>query len=210
MLSRHELQNIIRGNEPSWKGEVIQAITSHLGREKRAIQANPESKQFRIEEEEILSRFAEIKGLWLDEPDEQFFIGEGAEQRVFGHSDPSYVIKTNHALFYACWEDYLNNLLIHNYFFPHLAYELLGFSKTAEGLMAIVKQPFVQTGPATNLDNVREFLVANGFVHRKANDYFHPEIKIILEDLHDENVLTTEGCLMFIDTVFYLMPDFWD
>ena len=76
--------------------------------------------------------------------------------------------------------------------------------------MAIVKQIFVQTGPATNLDNVREFLVANGFVHRKANDYFHPEIKIILEDLHDENVLTTEGCLMFIDTVFYLMPDFWD
>ena len=113
-------------------------------------------------------------------------------------------------MFYACWEDYLNNLLIHNYFFPHLAYELLGFSKTAEGLMAIVKQPFVQTGPATNLDNVRDFLVANGFVHRKANDYFHPEIKIILEDLHDENVLTTEGCLMFIDTVFYLMPDFWD
>jgi hypothetical protein len=64
MLSRHELQNIIIGNEPSWKGEVIQAITSHLGREKRAIQANPESKQFRIEEEEILSRFAEINGLW--------------------------------------------------------------------------------------------------------------------------------------------------
>ena len=66
MLARHELQNIIRGNEPSWKGEVIQAITSQLGREKRAIQANPESKQFRIEEEEILSRFAEIKGLWPD------------------------------------------------------------------------------------------------------------------------------------------------
>ena len=60
------------------------------------------------------------------------------------------------------------------------------------------------------LDNVRDFLVANGFVHRRANDYFHPGIKIILEDLHDENVLTKEGCLMFIDTVFYLMPDFWD
>jgi hypothetical protein len=71
MLSRYELQNIIRGNEPSWKGEVIQAITSHPGREKRAIQANPESKQFRIEEEEILSRFAEIKGLWPDTGNKQ-------------------------------------------------------------------------------------------------------------------------------------------
>ena len=210
MLARYELQNIIRGNEPSWKGEVIQAITCHLRREKGSIQANPESKQFRIEEEEVLSDFIEGNGLWLPEPDEQYFIGEGAEQRVFGYSDPSFVIKTNHALFYACWEDYLTNLLIHNYFFPHLAYELLGFSKTGEGLMAIIKQPFVQTGPATNLDNVRDFLVANGFVHRRANDYFHPEIKIILEDLHDENVLTKEDCLMFIDTVFYLMPDFWD
>ena len=29
---------------------------------------------------------------------------------------------------------------------------------------------------------------------------------IILEDLHDENVLTNQGALFFIDTIFYLMP----
>jgi hypothetical protein len=63
MLSRHELQNIIRGNEPSWKGEVIQAIACHLGREKGTIQANPESKQFRIEEEEILIKYLDENGL---------------------------------------------------------------------------------------------------------------------------------------------------
>jgi len=210
MLSRHELQNIIRGNEPSWKGEVIQAIACHLGREKGTIQANPESKQFRIEEEEILIKYLDKNGLWLSEPDEQWYIGEGAEQMVFGHPESSFVLITNRAVFYACWEDYLVNLLIHNYFFPHLAYELLGFSKTGQGLVAIVKQAFVQTGPATDLDNVMDFLIANGFVHRRNNDYFHPELKIILEDLHDENVLTKEGCLMFIDTVFYLMPDFWE
>jgi hypothetical protein len=210
MLTRYELQNIIRGNEPSWKGEIIQTIARHIRREKESIQANPESKQFRIEEEEILSKFIEGNGLWLPEPDEQYFIGEGAEQRVFGHSNPAFVIKTNHALFYACWEDYLINLLIHNYFFPHLGYELLGFSKSAEGLISIVKQAFVQAGSSTNLENVKDFLVTNGFIHQRANDYFHPEIKIILEDLHDENVLTKDGCLMFIDTVFYLMPDFWE
>ena len=76
MLTRYELQNIIRGNEPSWKGEVIQAITCHLGREKGSIQANPESKQFRIEEEEeILRKFIDAKTLWLPEPDELCFIG---------------------------------------------------------------------------------------------------------------------------------------
>jgi len=36
------------------------------------------------------------------------------------------------------------------------------------------------------------------------NDYFNPKLGIILEDLHDENVLTNNGILYFIDTVFYL------
>jgi hypothetical protein len=32
---------------------------------------------------------------------------------------------------------------------------------------------------------------------------------IILEDLHDENVLTYNGVLFFIDTVFYLTRQFY-
>ena len=36
------------------------------------------------------------------------------------------------------------------------------------------------------------------------NDYFNPELRLILEDLHDENVLTQNGILYFIDTVFYI------
>ena len=31
----------------------------------------------------------------------------------------------------------------------------------------------------------------------------------ILEDLHDENVLTRNNVLYFIDTVFYLTEEFW-
>jgi hypothetical protein len=73
----------------------------------------------------------------------------------------------------------------------------------------VVKQPFVQSTEITNLDNVRLFLLANGFVNKKANDYFHPELGIIVEDLHDENVLTKDGTLQFIDTVFYLTPAFY-
>ena len=33
---------------------------------------------------------------------------------------------------------------------------------------------------------------------------------IILEDLHDENVLTRNEVLYFIDTVFYVTDAFWD
>lgn len=62
----------------------------------------------------------------------------------------------------------------------------------------------------TATDSVKEFLEANGFQLKKNNDYFNPELGIILEDLHDENVLTNKGALFFIDTIFYLMPSFFD
>ncbi len=85
----------------------------------------------------------------------------------------------------------------------------MGFYKS-DKLYATVKQPYVKSTETTNLDNVKEFLSANGFINKKDNDYFHPDIGIILEDLHDENVLTEEGTLQFIDTVFYLMPSFYN
>lgn len=76
-------------------------------------------------------------------------------------------------------------------------------------MFAVVRQPFVRSTETTNLENIRIFILENGFINKKANDYFHPELGIILEDLHDENVLTEGGVLQFIDTVFYLTPLFY-
>ena len=45
---------------------------------------------------------------------------------------------------------------------------------------------------------------ANGFRIKKNNDYYHFETGLILEDLHEGNVLTQNGILYFVDTVFYL------
>jgi len=53
---------------------------------------------------------------------------------------------------------------------------------------------------------VHEFMLGNGFRHTRNHDYRHDELGLILEDLHDENVLTSEGVLFFVDTVFYLLP----
>jgi hypothetical protein len=91
-----------------------------------------------------------------------------------------------------------------------LSYELLGFHSAAGQLFAVVKQRYAKATETTNLTHVKDFLTANGFVHKKGNDYFHPEIGLILEDLHDENVLTRDGTLQFIDTVFFLMPSFFE
>jgi hypothetical protein len=61
----------------------------------------------------------------------------------------------------------------------------------------------------TDLKAVKEFLEYNGFNNKRNNDYFNPEIGLILEDLHDENVLSYNGVFYFIDTIFYLTTVFY-
>jgi hypothetical protein len=209
MSFKHELQSVISGNESVRFGEIVQTITNYLRREKKTVSEFEKIQLVKEQEEKILIGLIENNSLWYNNLEESKYIGEGAEQKIYEFSDPNFVLKLNDSIFYEFWEDYLNSLLLHNYFFPHLAYELLGFYKV-DNLYAVVKQPFVKSTESTNLDNVRDFLSANGFINKKDNDYYHPRLGIIIEDLHDENVLTEEGSLQFIDTVFFLMPSFFD
>jgi len=104
----------------------------------------------------------------------------------------------------------LFNLLLHNYFFSDTAYKLIDFTKHNHVLYAVVQQSYVSITTNTDLTQVKTFLTMNGFVNNRNNDYFNPELGIILEDLHDENVLTRNEILYFIDTVFYLTNEFWN
>jgi len=72
-------------------------------------------------------------------------------------------------------------------------------------MYAVVEQPFVKATEQTDLKVVKTFLENNGFLNKKNHDYYNEELGIILEDLHDENVLTQNGMLYFIDTVFYIV-----
>ena len=76
------------------------------------------------------------------------------------------------------------------FFFPDTAYELIGFTKDKDILYAIVKQNYVSITSNTNLEDVKSFLTLNGFDNVRNNDYYNSVLGIILEDLHDENVLT--------------------
>lgn len=127
----------------------------------------------------------------------------GAEQKVY-LKDSRSVIKLNDAIYYLSWVDYFVSLLLNNHFFPDTAYNLLGFFESESIIYAVVEQPFVKADEPTDLAFVEQFLNSNGFQKIRNNDYFNPELGIILEDLHDENVLTYKGVLYFIDTVFYL------
>lgn len=209
MLSKNELQNVISGNAEVRHGKNIQSVSNYLRRKKVTNQKAEESEFIKDEEAKILIEFINENKLWVESIDESKYISEGAEQKVYEYIDPNYILKLNDSIFYEFWLDYFHSLLLHNFFFPHLAYELIGFYKK-ETLFAVVKQPYVISTEPTSLVNVKIFLAENGFINKKNNDYFNPELGIILEDLHDENVLTEHGALQFIDTVFYLTPSFFN
>ncbi len=72
-------------------------------------------------------------------------------------------------------------------------------------LFAVVRQSFVTATEKTDLEAVKKFMAENGFSNTKNNDYRNTAVGVIIEDLHDENVLTKDGVLYFIDTVFYIL-----
>lgn len=208
--TKDELQNIISGKEQFSEGAIIQTTARFLRRSKEASRM-AEEKQFTKEEEaETLKKFISGKNWWIT-PSTENFIAEGAEQKVYLNRDGKTVTKFSDAIFYTSWLDFLNSLSLHNYFFPDTAYSLLGFTEQDETLFAVLHQSFVKATEYTDLQQVEEFMLSTGFVkkHPLKNDYYHPSLGIILEDLHDENVLTSNGLISFVDTVFYLTPQFY-
>ncbi len=208
---KNELQNILSGKSEISDGTAIQAIALYLRTSIGTSSTDQGDKPDKREETKKLIEYINNYHLWNCDINFNLFISAGAEQRVFIKNSHK-VLKLNDSIYYASWTDYLNNLLLNNFFFPDTAYRLIGFYKSDDDILyALVEQNYIQATQATDLNQVKEFMQANGFINTRNNDYFHSELGIILEDLHDENVLTANEILYFIDTVFYIKPTiFWD
>lgn len=201
---KDEIQRVISGKSPIKHGYDIQTVLSFLAGSQGTSTVVKTDKCFKKEETKRLRQFVEKQKLWVSDIDLSNYISEGAEQKVY-LKDGKTVLKLNDAIYYVSWEDYLHNLMLNNYFFPDTAYRLLGFFEHEAILYAVVEQPFVKATEKTDLNDVRKFMLDNGFENTRNNDYFNSELGVILEDLHDENVLTQNGVLCFIDTVFYIV-----
>lgn len=206
---KDELHDVISGKSEVRFGTIIQTVAHYLKNSVEAGSTAQGQKHIRKQEEKKLGSFITEKELWIHDIDFTQYVSEGAEQKVY-LKDSEHVIKLNDGIYYESWVDYFHNLLLHNFFFSDTAYELLGFTKDQDSMYAVVQQSFVKITQSTELERVKEFLSANGFSNTRNNDYFNEELGIILEDLHDENVLTRNDMLYFIDTVFYLKEEFWD
>ena len=152
-----------------------------------------------------LKEFAINNNFWLTNIDaSNTFFAKGGEAKVFLENNGKNVLKINTGIYYNTWLDFLNSILIHNLLFKDAYYSLTGFIEIENELNAVLQQPFILSNESTNLTNVKNYLEFNGFINTRRNDYYNKELGLILEDIHDENVITQNSTLFFIDTVFYI------
>jgi hypothetical protein len=135
---KDELQHIIFGDGQKGQTSQLKKIQHFLSTNAGASLAAEKHQQFKSEETARLLVFAEQKGLlYAPAIRATDFISQGAEQKVY-RLDSTRVLKTNAGVFYECWRDYFNSLLIHNYFFPATAYTFLGFKVTVTMIISVM------------------------------------------------------------------------
>lgn len=174
--------------------------------ENTSVNDNNKEKAYQSKEEEdsILDFFIESKNLYYNDLPFSVYLDEGAEQKVFYREETNKVLKLNDAIFYVNWSQYFEALIIHNLIFPNTKYELLGFVKINKVIYAAVEQEYIVPDQKTEIESIQKLMISKGFSIKKKNDYVHTELGLIIEDLHEENVLVRNKTLFFIDTVIYL------
>lgn len=112
---KHKLQNIISGKSQVEHGAIIQAVASYLRNGKGASDLVEKSIILKKQEESLIEQFASENSLWISDVNIDNFVSSGAEQLVYLKNERT-VIKLNDSIYYAFWVDYLNNLLLNNFF----------------------------------------------------------------------------------------------
>jgi hypothetical protein len=207
--TREELQNIVNGTRIAGPADNCATVRNLLVEgfgTGSTVKSEFESRAIVKEKQtSFLKAWAKEAGIWLEDlPIGSQYLTKGGESKIYLAPDRLNVIKLNDAIYYATWDEYLNSLVLHNLLFPNTAYTLIGFTEIHNGLSAMLQQPFIE-GEQAGLDDIRELLSYNGFENTKRQDYYNSEFGLVLEDMHDENVIAKDNLLFFIDTVFYIM-----
>lgn len=207
--TKRKLQDIIRGAQIDWQKNNCTSAHNFLC---RSFRTNTKVKKdfdrqtaIKKEQSELLKIFITNQNLWtLHPPPNNRFLTQGGEAEIYFLPEHQQVLKLNDAIYYANWLDFFNSILIHNLLFEETCYKLEGFIKIESGLQAVLKQTFIISDNPVDLNKVKAFLEYNGFKNTRRNDYYNKELGLILEDIHDENVIMNSGLMFFIDTVFYI------
>ena len=206
--TKNKIENIINGSLINGLKDHCTTIRNFLCASyatsttvKRNFESNALVKK---EQELVLRKYATDHQLWITQLPKHY-LTRGGESQVYLDDENTHVVKINDAVYYATWLEYFNSLLLHNLIFSDTAYTVLGLINVEHDLYAVVRQPFIIADGQAELEDIRDFLEFNGFQNTRRQDYFNKEFGLILEDMHDENVIVKYEKLFFIDTVFYVV-----
>jgi hypothetical protein len=205
---RKKFENIVRGVIIEGQTDFVTTIRNYLCagfNTSKKVKRDFES-QLIVKEKQaaVLRDYANSNHLYLTElPPQNNFLARGGESVVYLDTDQRHVVKVNDCVYYATWLEYFNSLALHNCLFEDTAYTFVGFADIDGALHGVVRQLFIHADGQADLNDIRTFLLYNGFANTKRQDYFNQEYGIILEEMHDENVIVNSDKLFFIDTVFY-------
>jgi Serine/Threonine/Tyrosine Kinase found in polyvalent proteins len=206
--TRKRLENIVKGIVLEGESDSCTAVRNLLCasfRTSTTVKKDFENQLLvKKEQAAFLKDLSTSKNWWVhDLPDERSFLTRGGEAQIYLASDNKNVIKVNDAVYYATWLEFFNSLVIHNLLFEETFYTFLGFIERNNILFAVLRQSFIKSDAPVDLRDVKKLLAFNGFVNTKRNDYYNEELGLILEDMHDENIIVQSNTVFFIDTVFY-------
>lgn len=207
--TKNKIKDIINGTHITWQTDTCTSTRNYLCRSFTASATVKKDFDNRLlikkEQAEVLVKYIDQNDLWIQEPPHaDLLLTIGGEAEIYMNVIDGQVIKLNDAVYYPTWLDFFNSILFHNLLFEETSYQLIGFSKRGEDLQAALKQSFVISDAPVDLSAVKEFLEFNGFLNTRRNDYYNKQLGLILEDIHDENVIMNSGIMFFIDTVFYI------
>lgn len=166
------------------------------------------SQLIRNWEEFALSEWAFNTNRWFDADEftQRWIAGgkiEGAEHQVYLNRDV--VVKRNNMTYHTTWLDYFHRLVLHNWLFPDTAIQFNGLMLVEHHLQPVITQKALLGVRGASRTEVEIEMARLDFYRRQGDDYYNPNLGILVEDLHDENVLVSpHGSLLIFDPVIYL------
>lgn len=125
----------------------------------------------------------------------------GGEHQVSFPPGPDVVKRTPNPN-YPTWADYYDSLNIHNALFPKAALTFREFQnvegsggvdidgqKWPSGLYSVVSQPFLEISRGLSVPETDELMKTRGFYRVRPMEYYNPDLKIHMTDLHGMNAV---------------------
>lgn len=130
--------------------------------------------------------------------------GETENETYYDESSHRW-IKRNNMFMHSTYLEFFHRLALHNYLFPEAPVRLEGFVVNDNELMPVFSQPHVQADRGATLAEVVKYMSRMGFKQKRGPDFYNPNTGVLVEDLHDENVLVSpDGHLYIVDPVIFL------